>query len=302
MSARPAPARAPHVGARLDAGWRACVDPAWLEGWVPRAFDLGDGTTEVVTMGDGPPLVLIPPLPGYKEAWLAVAAPLARTHRVITFDLRCRFTGRPSWQQLLRDLERVLDAHAPGEAVVVGHSLGGALAQRWALARPERVMALVLSSSFAKLRNPAGNFYARFLEQPLLIASQRLLPAAAARGLSRSMARHGRWVYDARCDDRMLDFVRHCMRHTTAATARSALALAVRHDTVASIATIRTPTLVLVGEQESVFSRPAARELAQRIPGAELRESPGASHLHPLSSPAWFVRTVEEWLGGRQGG
>lgn len=293
---------APHVGARLDDGWRAVVDPAWLEGWSPRAFDLGDGTTEVVAMGEGPPLVLIPPLPGYKEAWLAVAAPLARTHRVIAFDLRCRFAAAGSWDVMLRDFERLLDAHAPGVASIAGHSLGGALAQRWALAHPERVRALVLSSTFARVRNPAGNLYGRFIEQPLLIASQRLLPAAAARTLSRSMARHGRWVYDARCDDRLLDFVRHCMRHTTAATARSAVSLAVQHDTTATVSGIRTPTLVVVGERESAFSLPAAQELARRIPGAQLRESPGASHLHPLTSPAWFVRTVSEWLRGQQGG
>ena len=249
-------------------------------------------------MGAGPPLVLIPPLPGYMEAWLAAAAPLARTHRVITFSLRGRFDTGPTWEAMLRDLERVLDVHAPEAAVVVGHSLGGALAQRWALARPERVRALVLSSSFAKLRNPAGNLHARFIEQPLLIAALKLLPAGAARALARSLARRGRWVYDARCSDELLDFVRHGLRHTDPAAVRRALSLAMRHDTTGRIGSIRTPTLVLVGELESVFSRPASRELAGRIPGAELCESPGAGHLHPLTSPAWFVRTVEEWLQG----
>ena len=111
------------------------------------------------------------------------------------------------------------------------------------------------------------------------------------------MARHGRWVYDARCDDSVLDFVRHCMRHTSAATVRAAVALVVRHDTRAELPALRVPTLVIVGERESTFYRPAAEELARRVPGAELRVSPGVSHLHPLTSPAWFVEAVTGWLG-----
>lgn len=290
-----------HVGIMLDPGWRTCVNPAWLEGWMPQRFDLGDGVTEVVVMGQGPPLVLIPPLPGFKEAWLAVAAPLARSFRVVTFDLRCRFPARPTWEVLLNDLERVLDAHAPGPAFVAGHSMGGALAQQWTLARPERVRALVLSSSFTRIRNPAGNLYARYIEQPLVVASQRILPADAARALARTLARHGRWVYDARCDDHMLDFVRHCMRHTRYDSVRTAVDLVMRHDTTAQVAAIRVPTLVLVGELESVFSLPASEELARLIPNAELRQSPGASHLHPQSNPEWLVRTITDWLGGLRG-
>ena len=286
----------PDLGATLDKGWRALVDPAWLEGWDPQRFDLRDGATEVVVMGAGPTVVLLPPLPGYKESWLAVAARLKRSHRVVTFDQRCVFKGAPSWDVLLADLERLLSAHAPGPAIVIGHSMGAALAQRWALRHPERVRALVLSSGFARVRNPAGNVYARFIEQPLVIASQRLLPADPARAIARSLARNGRWVYDAGCNDRLLDFIRHCMRHTTAAMARTAVSLVMAHNTTTSVRDIRVPTLVLVGERESVFSRPAAEELARLIPGAVLKESPRVSHLHPLTNPDWFVATLTHWL------
>jgi 3-oxoadipate enol-lactonase len=94
----------------------------------------------------------------------------------------------------------------------------------------------------------------------------------------------------------MLRFIRHCMRHTSVATVRTAVELVMQHDTTAAIGGLETPALVLVGERESAFSMPAARELARQIPGAEFRVSPGASHLHPLTSPEWFVTTVEEWL------
>src|SRR5262245_53218096 len=107
-----------HVAIRLDEGWQRRVDPAWLEGWHPEPFDLGDGTTEVVVAGQGPPLLMLPPLPGYKEAWIAVAGHLSRRHWVITFDQRARFAGSPSWDTLLRDLTRVADAFAPGSACV----------------------------------------------------------------------------------------------------------------------------------------------------------------------------------------
>lgn len=290
-----------HVAIRLAAGWEPRVDPDWLTGWRPQPFDLGDGTTDVVVMGGGPPLLLLPPLPGYKEAWVAVAGRLARRFRVVTCDLRTRFAGRPAWEALLADLERVADAFAPGRAVVVGHSLGGALAQRWALARPERVAALVLSSSFARVGSTRGQWRRRYVEQSLVLASQRWLAEPLAGPLARRLAARGAWVFDRHCDARILAFVRHVIRHVPLGAARQAVRLAFGHDTRARLARITVPTLLVVGEHETRWALEATEAMGQLIPGAETRVSPDVAHLHPLSGAAWLAETIESWVDAGPG-
>jgi pimeloyl-ACP methyl ester carboxylesterase len=303
MSAISTPSTArPHVGALYPQGWRSRVPPAWLEGWSSEAFDLGDGTTEVVTMGEGPTLLLLPPLPGFKEAFLALARPLARRHRVVTFDLRARFTGPPSWDVLLDDLERITDAFAPGTSIVFGHSLGSALAMRWATRRPERVSALILSSPFARTRAPGVHSWKRWVEQPAVLASLRWLPEVWSRRLARGYARRGAWVFDAACQGAVADLVGHGIRHMPIGVARQCVRLAFAHDERATLPRIEKPTLLVVGERETAWSRAAEAEVAALMPRAQRLVSPGAAHLHPLSAPAFLADEVLAWLARIEAG
>lgn len=285
-----------NVGARFPEGWRTLVPPEWIEAWRPEPLEIEGGVTEVVAMGNGPPLLLLPPLPGYKEAFVALAWRLAHSHRVVTFDLRARFTGAPSWDALLRDVERVTERHAVGPAVVMGHSLGAALAQRWALARPDRVSALVLSSPFARVSRARGVAWKRYGEQPLVLASLRWLPEPWAAMLARDLVRRGAWVFDQRCHGAALDLLRFGIRRMPLTLGRDAVKLAFAHDARAELARIAMPTLLIVGERENPWARAAESEIAALLPAAERRVSPDAAHLHPLSSPEWLADAVADWL------
>jgi pimeloyl-ACP methyl ester carboxylesterase len=173
--------------------------------------------------------------------------------------------------------------------------MGGALAQRWALRRPERVAALVLSSSFARVGG--GSWRRRYLEQPLVLAGQRLLPDAWAAAWSRALAARGAWVYDPRCDEPVLALVRHAIRRLPPALAAARVRQAFAHDTRAALGELRCPTLVVVGERETAWARSASEDLAARIHGAELRVSPGVGHLHPLSASQWLTEAIGDFLG-----
>ena len=287
------------IAARLADGWQRSADPSWLEGWVERDVELPGGFTRMVVMGEGPPLLLVPPLPGFKEAYVACAFRLARRFRVVTYDLRSVFDGRPPWEALLDDLLRVADAVAPGLTAIAGHSLGGAVAQRFALAHPERVAALVLSSSFARVVTPRSQWRARFLEQPAVLAALRFLPESRALARARDLAERGGWVFDPRCDRHVLGLVCHGVRHVPAGLALRRVGLAFGHDTRADLPRLRCTTLVIAGERESVHYRAASEELARLIPRARLALSPGAGHLHPLSNSEWFATAIAECVGPR---
>lgn len=81
-----------------------------------------------------------------------LGAELARQHRVIAYDRvglgESTSPGGPrSLSDGLAELTQVLKAHASGQVVLVGHSIGGLLAFEYARQQPERVHALVLLDS-----------------------------------------------------------------------------------------------------------------------------------------------------------
>ena len=107
----------------------------------------------VVDVGTGPPLILVPGIQGRWEYMRPAVAALSAHFRVLTFSLSGeRHSGRHydsarGFDDFADQLEAVLDARGISSAIVCGVSFGGLIALRFAARRPDRTLALVLAST-----------------------------------------------------------------------------------------------------------------------------------------------------------
>ncbi|MEV0188265.1 alpha/beta hydrolase [Kitasatospora purpeofusca] len=105
---------------------------------------------------DGPWLVLVSGLGGHGAFWSAQVEHFSKTHRVVIFDHRGHgaSTGgdeRSGVSQCSEDLGALIEELGAERIRLVGHSMGGMIVQRFVLTHPEKVEALVISGSGARL-------------------------------------------------------------------------------------------------------------------------------------------------------
>ena len=117
-----------------------------------RRIPLAGISTAVLEGGEGPPLVLLHGPGGYAAHFARVFPLLVKHHRIIAPDLPGHGASGPGAEAL--DAERVLDwleqlieSTSATRPVLVGQLLGGAIAARFAIDRPQRLSRLVLANS-----------------------------------------------------------------------------------------------------------------------------------------------------------
>ena len=123
-----------------------------LEGFDERELEWHGTRLRYAVGGDGPPLVLVHGLGGTIENWRALAPVLTARHRVLVPDLpgHGRSAALPEARNVDPLAEAVLgvaDAEGIRGGVWIGHSLGGVVALRAAVLRPEAVRGLVLAAA-----------------------------------------------------------------------------------------------------------------------------------------------------------
>jgi 3-oxoadipate enol-lactonase len=240
--------------------------------------------------GDGhEPVLFIAGLADTRQAWGPLVGLLDRDHTAITFDNRGlgeseSAIGPYSTIDMAADALRVLDAAGVDSAHVVGHSLGGLVAQWIALIAPSRVRRLVLSSTYAK----PGPYCSR-----LAAVLQETLSASGVEATRRLLLL---WAFDPDLVEAHEEDIAEAERiiyHddlAPLAMSRQLDALAA-HDSAARIGEIAHPTTVIAGVDDRIVPARRTRDLRFGLRDATLEEVPGG-HACFWTSPEVYSRAL----------
>jgi pimeloyl-ACP methyl ester carboxylesterase len=244
--------------------------------------------------GEGEPLVLIEGLGTATWLWWKQIPELSQHFRVIIYDQRG--VGQSdksdvpySIPMLADDLAGLLDALGVDKAHILGISLGGCVAQEFALRYPERVNRLVLcSTSFGGARTiaPASDVLVALVTP---VADRDDLRDRVALSVSEEFAAAHPGEIDQMVAWRLENpqpFFAY----------RRQMMSAVGWASEDRLQQIAAPTLILAGTADRVIPVGNAQLLADAIPGAQLQLLEGAGHLIQVEQPEAFNSAVVEFL------
>lgn len=235
-------------------------------------------------VGEGEPVVLVPGMDGTGRLFYRQLPLLARSHRVATYALRDSATEMDT---LVADLDRIIEDVEPAakKAIVIGESFGGALAMSLALARPERVAALVILNSFP--------YFVPHLHLRLAMLGLGALPWGAMRLVRRLTASR---MHSAHTQREEIGRFMELMADTTKQGYVNRLRVLQRYDIRERLAELRPPTLFVAAEQDHLVPAIAqARFMAARVPGAAVHVLPGHGHVCLIAPGVDLCLILDDW-------
>lgn len=236
------------------------------------------------------PLVMIHGFLGGGAQWDSTAAALAPGVRVIAPDLP-GFGGNarlaaPSAIADFADAVLALPALRKTERFyLLGHSMGGMIAQEIVRKAPARIAALILYAT-----GPRGTMPGRF--ETVAASRRRVLEEGAKAAAARIAAT---WFLAAAAAPAYSQVVRLARRAPPQSHLAGLTAMA-RWDGRADLRRIAAPTLIIWGSGDRSYRFAQIQSLWRGIPGADLAVIPGAAHFAHLEKPDLFSRIVGDFL------
>lgn len=236
----------------------------------------------------GAPVVFANALGTNLDVWDAVVAQLPAGLRILRYDSRGHGKsdvppGPYAMGTLIRDAEALLDALDIRDAVFVGLSMGGMVAQGLAVKRLDQVRALVLSQTAAKIATPAQ-------------WAERIAAVQAGGVAALSDALMARWFTKRFRDTPEAQAVRAMMEAQDPAGYAACCAAISGTDFYTPTSGLRLPCLGIAASEDGSTPPDLVRETVDLIPGARFELMRRAGHMAPVEQPAAYAALLTSFL------
>jgi 3-oxoadipate enol-lactonase len=246
--------------------------------------------------GDGPRTILfVNGLGDDLYTWSSqVPAFLEAGYRVVTFDNRgvgasSMPPGPYTTGMFADDAKALVDHLGLRHFHLLGISMGGMIAQEYALRYPDDVASVTLACTYAAPGPFCSRMYALWAE---------LAPVVGVATIMRDVVLWGFTVDFFTSQPELLAEVETAMKFVNQPVAAylAQLSSIQTHDTTSRLAELSVPTLVLAGEDDILIPVALSRRLHELIPGSSWATTPGG-HCCIWEDADQFNKTVLDWLG-----
>lgn len=190
-------------------------------------------------------------------------------------------------------LLRLLDHLGDRQVVLVGHSMGGFIAQDAYARYPDRVKALVLSFTSPAFGGPGGDFQRQFV-------ASRIAPLDRGETMAEIAAQLMPAMRGGKSRPGSLERAERIMAGVPPETYRRAVTLLASFDRRAMLPEIGVPTLVLAGGDDRTAPPSVMERMARKIPHAQYVVLEGCGHLGPMDQPQEFNHAIAKFLAANR--
>jgi len=248
--------------------------------------------------GSGPPLLLIMGLRYSSGLWYSAIPALAKHYRVISFDNRGTGKSGTTWRFDIKDLANdavaVMDAAGVKSAHIYGVSMGGGIAMELAMLHPTRVRSLILGCTTIKTEK--SPLWMRWMPVLFFLPTKLLkhiLPSGDPKAYGSAAP-----IDRAKIDIGVVANDPYS-RRGVAAQGWAVLRYATNKNKVARI---KSPALILHGDEDTAVTCSAGREISKVLPNSRFEVLRGAGHNYFVAAEALANRLAIEFMNETERG
>jgi len=186
-------------------------------------------------------------------------------------------------EQVSASLARLIESLGREPVVLVGHSMGGLIAQETYARHPKLIKALALCFTSPAFADGSSDFTKQFIAARIGPLDEGKTMAQIAAKLIPTMGSNSK-------------LAEQIMAGVPPDTYRKAVKLLTTFDRRKELASIKVPTLVVAGSEDKTAPPAVMEKMAQKIPGAEYVLMQGCGHLGPMDQPDAFNDALHFFL------